>query len=268
VRISTIKEELHSINVKINEFQKALISEQGLLNNARAVVEQNKVVRKKSLNYRNVAASQKAKNLMEHISSLRENIEIISLNQESSDSNILADLKTELNLKRKELKMLGDFDGSLATSSLKQKQGESKNNSRFEYDVLTKRYARSKQEHQKLLNEKSLLVTEKSKLDKLLEMHAPSLEYFKILDKKISQLKLTESTIISDLIFEKYNRGLRKIKKLSLFKTFGISFMLAILSLFLVIVCRYILDDRIYDERELAYNSESLKIIGKTPEFI
>ena len=100
-----------------------------------------------------------------------------------------------------------------------------------------------------------------------LEEMRPSFEYIKLLESKLIQLKLVESTVVSDLIFDDFKPTFVRYKRTSEGKISVFATVIAIFLLFTLILIRYIFDPRIYDEYELTKNFTDLKIIGHTPDF-
>jgi len=135
-------------------------------------------------------------------------------------------------------------------------------------------YKVSKRQFKKIDRDYRILVKKRKKLEKelsffqgKLEEMRPSFEYLKLLEHKLIQLKLVESTVVSDFIFDDFNPSFTRYKRTSEGKISIFATVLAIFLLLTSIIVRYIFDPRIYDEYELAKNFSELKIIGNTPDF-
>jgi len=195
-------------------------------------------------------------------------IKVVANEISNQDENILKQLEAELNKSQKKLLSFGMAGRSLASEMdfYNRKEGES-NFTEFDYKVAKQQFSKTKTDFETVLVEKEKLLTELSDLDIKLEVIKPNLEYTQLLEGKIIQLKLLNSTVVSDLVFERELGGVHTFKKVNRSKMMLFSFVASALLLVLITLSVYFFDDRIYDQFELAKSFEDLTIIGNTPDF-
>jgi hypothetical protein len=207
--------------------------------------------------------------LSKKIKNLKQDIRALQLStQDGEDSLIIKKLKKDLYRKEKLYKRLKSKTHltSVDQRFIQTKDKQSKS-LEFEYKTSKKQVIRTQKELARLKQEQVSLISILEKNEAIIEKAKPTVEYIKLLSSKLMQLKVLESTLISDIIFDKKAsttsafRRTTKIKVL-LFATF-ISFFFT----FMIIIIRYLSDPRIYDEYELQKTFSDLEVIGKTPEF-
>ena len=173
-----------------------------------------------------------------------------------------------MSLAKKKLKK--SFDAGRAISSttkfILDKEGESRY-TEFNYRVLKEQVKKTKEDHDKMVEERDKRVRELASVEAKIEDVRPAFEYLKLLDQKIVQLDFFNSTVISDLKFESELSPVKRYKKTSKSKVILFSLMVSFITLSLVVIFLYLLDDRIFDQAELSKSFEDLDIIGNTPNF-
>ncbi len=211
--------------------------------------------------------------LKNRIQEIQNDISALELNKDrfsTQDNMIINELKKELRNKKSELAKNGGEVNERSISSedqfLKRTDSES-GFTEFNFKILQKEYDKLKIDFQALTKERDALSQERIAINNQLEELRPSYEYAKMLDTKIMQLKLVEGTVVTDLSFEHKISSINKFKKVTKVKTFFFAFALASLATLSLLVLRYLIDNRIYDEYELKKNFEDLEIIGNTPNF-
>ncbi|MCP4912849.1 MAG: hypothetical protein GY909_07000 [Oligoflexia bacterium] len=228
-------------------------------------------ISKKKVNQEDVETFKKRTELKDKIKKIQEDITAIKLSSQSlssQDSIIIDQLNLELKETKEKLGKLGGNGRSISNivKFLDKKDKESDFNE-FDYKVLKGQFAKIQKDYQAMIDKRDALEAEDRKLDNTLEQYKPSFEYIKLLEQKIIQLKLLESTVISDFIFDKEMANVRRFKRTSRSKITLFSVTTSIFLLFLLILIRYVSDDRIYDTYELEKSFEELTIIGNTPDF-
>ena len=99
------------------------------------------------------------------------------------------------------------------------------------------------------------------------EEYKPSFEYLKLLEGKLVQIRLIESTVVSDIVFDNNASPVVGLKRSTKMKVFIVCTGFGIFLAFVYLIARYLLDSKIYDEDELKSNFNDLEIIGNTPDF-
>lgn len=186
----------------------------------------------------------------------------------AGDKIILKELQNELISLQEQMKKQGKVDRHLAGHEVVELNQE-KNNATlaFDYKVAQKKHIRLKEEVSKLENRIKNLIDKKVKVDQLMIKVGPDLDYIKTLEAKIVSLRLMNSTIISDIMFEKYSKGPAGFTKASFAQ---IAIFAAFINIFLFMVlciAVFLFDDRIHDEEELETYFREFQLIGRTPNF-
>ncbi len=195
-------------------------------------------------------------------------IKVVASEISNEDESIMQQLEAELKKEKLKLAKQRTSGRSIANEMnfYNRKDGES-SYTEFDYKVAKKQFEKTEIDYDRVIIEKEKLLTELSELDIKLEVIKPSLEYTQLLESKVIQLKLLNSTVVSDLIFEKELGGMKGFKELGKSKVILFSIVASTLLLILITLCIYFFDDRIYDQFELSKSFEDLTIIGNTPDF-
>ena len=214
---------------------------------------------------------QKRKRLEEKIKKLEEDIgavQSVSNSISTQDNVIVKQLQADLMSSKKKLISMG-MSGRKVSSDARfilKKENES-NFTEFDFKVKSEQYKKTTKEFDRLILQREGQVKELSLVDEKLENIKPSFDYFKLLEQKILQLTLLNSTVVSDLVFENQLSTQNVYKKVSKSKIILFSLSISLGLLVLVISSFFLLDDRIYDQHELEKSFEDLTIIGNTPDF-
>lgn len=266
-----LKEELKQMTDRIQIVQGHYHSKKVELDLMESKLEQTKNTLKKRFSQREVTLSRKAKALSKKIEKLRQDINAIEVSLadlSTEDQGIITDLKNEMSSAQRELRSIPNYRKYIGSREdfLKKKDVNS-NDITFEAKVKRRQFSRIENE----LKQLQVGITEKSKLQKniesKLETIKPDLEYIKLLEKKLVQLTLLESTVVSDFVFSKNVTDVSTYKRTSQGKMLLFASFVSFFLLFTVVLIRYLFDTKIYDEYELKKNFENLEVIGNTPDF-
>ncbi len=211
-----------------------------------------------------------AKKLKEKNRQLREDIASIKTSfgtEEVSGTNIIKKLKTELVVNERRLASIGNVDTAAQNERFAVSKENKQMNTEHDYKVSRKQFSKTKVEFSNLNKELETAVKSAAEIDIRLKEHDPNLQLIKLLEQKLVQLNLAESTIVSDLLFDNFQSELSSYKKIAKTKMIFVSIFFSCFLLLFVVILRYIFDGRIYDEYELKNNFEDLEIIGNTPDF-
>ncbi|MBC97490.1 MAG: hypothetical protein CME63_07055 [Halobacteriovoraceae bacterium] len=195
-------------------------------------------------------------------------IKVVSQKLSSQDEQILAQLTSELKKVQKKLLSMGDRGRAVSSEVqfINRKEGES-NFTEFDYKVKKEQYEKTKKDYDSLIAKKEVISKKLTKIDNKIDEIKPSAEYIKLLEEKLVQLRLLNSTVVSDLKFENEFGPKVVFKKLSKVKTLLFSTVSSIVLLLSIVILLYLLDDKIYDKSELEKTFDNLTIIGNTPDF-
>jgi hypothetical protein len=270
-KTKTLKVGLDSINRKIernNSFRQKLKLELAL---AETQVSETKKVYNDNIETDKLLTYQKRTRLEKKIKKYEEDIAAIrsvSGGVSNQDNLILSQLDSELRKSKRELASMG-LAGRKVSSDAKfilSKESES-NFTEFDFKVKKEQYKKASETYDELLKERDEITENLSKLEGKLEEIQPSFEYLKLLEQKIIQLTLLNSTVVSDLVFENQLSGQKVFKKVNKSKIILFALSVSLTFLIVIISMFFLLDDRIYDQQELEKSFEDLTIIGNTPDF-
>lgn len=228
------------------------------------------VTANKSIDDTNKSDFEYYQSVVKNITKLKQNIESIrSIPSKSpTDNLILAQLEKELMRNEAEVQSLGKFKRDVAhDQKFIDSQVTNQTDYEFDYKITQQKLRKLQDESTKAKAELDRLLTQKSKLDNELLALKPDLEYLKMLEAKMVNLKMLKSGARSNVIFEDYGPEVNSFKRNTLAKILIFSFLFVSFFLLLVLICIYLFDDRIYDEREFAKCYGDLKIIGVAPTF-
>ncbi len=209
--------------------------------------------------------------LKKEISNLKADINALKLSQSSftnTDKNIIKKLQKDLRVKNRKYKRLRKNTNLTSNDSnfISSKSRQSKS-LEFEYKISKKQMSKTVAELERLIVKRDNVISQNEIDEITLAKGKPTSEYITLLENKLMQLKILDSTMISDIIFDKKASGIRAFRRTTKLKVAMFATLVTLFTLFLVTLIRYMLDPRIYDEYELQKTFEDLDVIGKTPDF-
>ena len=209
--------------------------------------------------------------LKNKIKQMAQDIHALEMNKESlgpSDRVVLEQLTFDLKVKKEQLKKLPAEKRSVINADkFVEEKDKAANFTFFDYMVAKKELMNLKAKSELMAAEKNELVSKKHELEQKLEQMRPVLEYFKLLEAKLVQIEMLESTIVSDLVFDQLPSGEIYFKRAEKEKIGLFSLLLSLFVMFVVLIVRYLLDSRVFNEIELERNFEGLEVLGIVPEF-
>ncbi len=219
----------------------------------------------------NPKTSKRVKAINKKIEKYRQDISAIEVSLSSfsgDDKSILNQLKSELRKAERELKSIPNYRLYLGSKEdFIKRKGKSSEDVAFDSKVKRSQFARVSKELLELQEERAKTVKMQKDLSSKIKDITPIVEYIKILEQKMVQLQIIESTIISDYVFSKNVSGISVFRRTSLAKAVLFCFFVTFFSVFSLIIIRYLADSKIYDEYELSKNYNNIDVIGKTPNF-
>jgi hypothetical protein len=186
----------------------------------------------------------------------------------SSERLVMEEIKQELKVLEKDTKLASLDTKRIAEEDFFNQSAISQKSSiSYEKKVIENKIQREKESVKNLQVEIDNFVKENYKIENESTILKQDLETIKILETKLITTKLMMTTTTSDLLFEKYSHELSEFNRSSKTKNFLFAFLTSFSLIFILVIFRYFLDDRIYEEHELRTCFKDLNIIGKTPEF-
>lgn len=189
-----------------------------------------------------------------------------SLGERSShDKNVIKTLNLEIEKINQQLSKLTQ---TRTIASLEQFQTERQNSKeliQFNEKILADQIADLNQRTNMLEKTKTDLIQQIRNKNDLIEENRTIIEYYKLLQSKLLTLQITESTIVSDLVFEDYLENTRRYKRYTLFLIVPFAIVLSLVITFLIILIRYTLDNHLLNEEEFKNIFDELPVIGTVP---
>jgi len=278
VNLSTLKEnkkklesELNDLNFKIQSYSAFLSRLTMDLDFMETQLKETKRVAKSGIKSSKIITFQKRKRLEDKVKRLESDIgaiKIVADRLSEQDEVILKQLKRDLTNTQVELKSMGNKGRGVSSEEkfLTKKEGE-ESFTEFDFKVKKEQLVKTQREMDSTQANKNIVLDKLSVLDASLEKIKPSFEYLKLLEQKVIQLNLLNSTVVGDLVFENEFGAEKVYKKVSRSKVILFSIGLILFFLVAIILTLYLLDDRIYDQFELEKSFDDLTIIGNTPDF-
>jgi hypothetical protein len=259
-KLIDVNRELHYYRDSFAKSKNKLTMSETLVNQSKKVIENSSKGDKQKF--------AKASYLRERIGQLREDIASLQIqkNFSSRDQGVIKQLKNDLRSKSRELASLGNVASKADGDFVNQKAGTSRSGE-FNATVLRKHAVKAKKQYSDIAKKRDGLLLEQNEYESKMAEYKPEMEYMALIETKLVQLKLAESTVVTDLVFDKSFNGRSIYREITKFKIFSLAFLMSFVILLFVLVLRYILDDKIYDEAELRNNFQDLDIIGNTPDF-
>jgi hypothetical protein len=269
---SRLMVQINALKDRVAEMRRIYYSDRTKLNKLETERSQTKAVLSKSnkTSNKDLFRVAEAKKLKERNKQLREDIASIKTSfsgQEVSGADIVKKLKSELVYNERKLASIGNIENTALSESFAAGKENKQMNTEHDYKVTKKQFSKTSVEFTNLNNELEKAVEKRAEIEIKLKEHEPNLQLIKLLEQKIVQLNLAESTIVSDLLFDNFKSELSSYKKIAKSKMIFVSIFFSCFLLLFVVILRYIFDGRIYDEYELKNNFEDLEIIGNTPDF-
>lgn len=270
-RFKFLESEIIDVDRKLGSYRNTFFTLKQNLSQAETILSETLKTRNKKVNINELMKNEKAEALENRISQLREDLNSLEVSKShfgGKDQSIISQIRKEISDKENELKAIGNFKRSISsvTQFVKMKD-KSSPNQEFDYAVLKKRFDEMKKEYDGLVESRESMVKEITQLENHLDKFKPSIEFLRLLEQKYVQLKLAESTVVSDMSFDTLPTDVFSYKKTSLGKIILISIASGLFFMLLAILGRYFMDGRIYDEYELKSVFKDLEIIGNTPDF-
>lgn len=277
-KIDSLKDQKKSLEERILEVKSKISSYNSFFHRLKleldlmeTKVKETKLATKDEVKTDMILALQRRKRYEEKIRKLESDIgaiKVVSQKLSYDDEQILFQLKNELRKVRVKLSAMGKRGRAVSSEMqfINRKEGD-QNFTEFDYKVKKEQFQKTKKDYEALIAEKEQLNELLFKVDSQIEDIMPSLEYIKVLEEKLIQLKLTNSTVVSDLKFENELGPKLAFKKLTKFKTILFAVVSSVFLVLALVIVLYLFDDKIYNKYELERTFDDLTIIGNTPDF-
>lgn len=271
-RVKVSKGKLRSMEARIHTYNGFYHRAKVSLDKAETTWKQYRFALDSTVNQSDLSKLKKYTAYKKKMKLLKNDLRVLELDNKNEDANkeIITQIKNKVAGIKRDIASMGKVKHYLGVKNkfLEKEGGKSNSgNEEFNYKVAKGQFEKIKKEYKKLSKEKEVLSSNVASLEKSIEKIKPMYEYLKLLEQKVIQLKLIESTIVSDLVFDSNSTGVNRYKRTSKGKISLYSFLIASFFLFALVMIRYMVDGRIYDQYELEKNFEDLEIIGTTPDF-
>lgn len=193
-------------------------------------------------------------------------LEGTALTESEDDKKIVKDLNDNLKKINAEIAELEKSKIAANFETFKADKEKSKDYVEFQGKVLGDQIKELEQNVKDIEGDRTALLSKVKEISSELEEHQPSLEYLKLLEQKMLQLKLVEGTVVSDIVFDNYLLGKRHYKRHKLSATIAFSLFVSIFLVILGILLRYLFDERIVDKEDFKNNFRDIEILGEVPE--
>lgn len=185
-----------------------------------------------------------------------------------SDKTILSQLQAELNELEGKHQGNGESIRSLSLKdSFSEDQRNKENDYKFDYVVSKNKVANLQAEYDRIREELNSYQKDKTSREAVVSKLKTEVEFLKNLESKQLTLKVTNSTLTSDLQFEDYSNNVGSFRRSSPLKIALFSFFLTFISYLFTLVLRYLLDTRIYSEEDVTLYLNNLEFYGEVPTF-
>lgn len=206
------------------------------------------------------------------IEEIRQNIASINATpieaRTQGDNMVLNELKKELTANEEELKRIGHMNRNISLDDrFLDSQRGNKSSLEYDYKVSSAQVKKLRIQYESAKRELDNLYSRKAALENELVALKPDLEYLKLLESKLVSMKFKLSSISSDVLFENYGTEVSSFKRNSLVKIFAFCFLFISFLLFIVYMCLYLMDDRIFEEQEIGQVIEELPVVGYAPHY-
>jgi hypothetical protein len=266
-RNSQVIEELKE---KMKILQSSLSNEIANLNSLEAKVGENQRVLKSKKNIDSYSKS-KYKATQQKISDLRSNIlsfsNVAEASRSPADSTILEQLKAEIVKLEKILPEEELLKNQEMEDAFGDQQKSKENDLNFEYLVSKNKVDKLENDYEETKTTLDDLQKDKIAKEADVNRYKSEIDFLKNLESKHLSLKLLSSTMTSDLQFEESGNSVAQVRKSSPIKVFFFASFLALFVLLLSLVFRYLVDDRIYSEDDIAPYLKNLDFFGEAPSF-
>jgi hypothetical protein len=262
-------DRIDTVDKKIFAFNNLYYRQKLNLSDAEAKYEITQETLKKSVNQGLREKSNRIEKLKSRIVQLTEDISALELSVSGvtlTDDKIIAQLRTELKQTKAKLKKEGYLERSISNiDNFIEKSGRVYDSNEYSFKVNQIKVQDMEGTLSNLKQERKTLLDRKISLDLKIEQLKPTFNYVKVLKEKLIRLDLLESTIASDIVFEKYHRPIEKRKQFSKWILFLIVLFGSCIAILFYCGLRFVFDDRIFDEHQLLSEFSDLPVIGRTP---
>jgi hypothetical protein len=259
--------QLVEVKNQLSILRQEYYSKKSLLEKSELKIQE---ITKYKANTYEITKSKKINDLEKKIFDLRRNVNEIELSGKDisgAELEILTSLKAELLTKEAEYKVLNP-GRSLAQTMGQTETFRTDGDKDIEgYQVLKEQFATLEKDFNEQQVKLTNLEEKKASFKSDIEKNKSTLEYMKLLENKLIQLKLLESTVVSDLLFDKFTSGVSVFKRTTLPFVILFAFVLSSFLSLVVLVGLYLYDDRVFSADEISHRFNNLPILGSTPKF-
>lgn len=259
------------IEDKLKTSHQNLLGQMERFDAAKSQLENRRQAKDSAVSLDDVEISKRRRSLQAKVEQLTGDINAVELmadSQSAESTRILRELKAQLAQSKDELSRMPQesrrYDN---TDKFNNSNDELIDASEFNFKVMQDQLEMAKSKHQKLQVDKEQLIDHKIKLETQIKQIAPTVSLLNDLESKSVEYQLLESTVVSDLVFDRFATSVKQMRKIPLFLLGLYSFIALFFSVLVALIARYLMDHRIYDEDDLRSVLSHVKILGSIPEF-
>lgn len=256
---------------KLKVSHQNLIGQMERFDAAKSQLDNRKQAKNREVKLDDIEVSKRRRSLLALVEQLTGDINAVELMADSTSAEsgkILLELKLQLEQAKADLsKMPQDSRGFDNLDKFISANDEKIDASEFDFRVISDQVEMARQKYRSLQDEKQKLVDQRIKLEAEMKQMNPTVSLLTDLESKNIEYQLLESTVVSDLLFDRFATTVKQMRKVSLFFLILYTFIVTLFLLLSSVVARFLLDTKIYDEDDLKSVLGNVKILGSIPEF-
>ncbi len=256
---------------KLKVSHQNLVGQMERFDAAKSQLDNRKQAKNREVKLDDVEISKRRRSLQSKVEQLTGDLNAVELMADGASvesGKILIELKMQLEQAKAELsKMPQESRGYDNLDKFISSNDEKIDASEFDFKVISDQVEMARNKYRSLQEEKQKLIDQRIKLETEMKQIGPTVTLLGDLESKNIEYQLLESTVVSDLVFDRFATSVKQMRKLSLFFLLLYTFISMFFLLLTSLVGRYLLDNRIYDEDDLKSVLGHVKILGSIPEF-
>lgn len=188
-------------------------------------------------------------------------------NQSHYDKKIISQLESELNQLSTKYRSVASLQNFEQKESFVAKQREGQKTLEFDLQVAKTKLSKLNQEYDLIMTELNSTIEKKMALDSQVASLQADMQFQKELESKQMSLKLNIATYTSDVLFEDFQIAVNSFRSISMLFIYLWSLVLAGAVYLLMIVGKFIMDDKIYQADDVHHSIAGLSFVGEVPAF-
>ncbi len=266
-----VENRIHDLDEQIAIQNRLLVEQESTLFKAQAQVRNTESRLKHRVDLNALQEDKKRQSLEERVEQLTADIhalEVANAQYTAKDSQILEGLKRELTETKRQLEGLGNSGRSLSNTKAFIKASDQKLDfNELDVSVFRDQTGQSRRRYEELVSEKAQLLERRITVEKKLDELIPSIQFLGVLENKLVQLKLMDTSNLTDIYFDAYPTYPSAAKKVGRLLLLAYTVVMSSLALLVAVSIRFLTDDRIHDEDDLKRFVSKIQVLGNVPDF-